>query len=532
MAFALTVSYERRTFRLALKRPVAVAKVKKTLVKAHLRDVGAEDLVLRGDGGDALDDGALLSADAHLVASVGGRAAPSAAPPSAAPPLAPRPAQPPTKRPTAAKPASKHNSFAAFRAARESAGDGPRRAPAPAPPPPPPPPPPPADAPFDRYYRVAHVFVFVRSAPRGDGDVVGRKNEDGLFRARAAGDDNWVEVDPRDLDEGKAPGFMMVHGASVGLGPLLERLEFPAFVDAVRKAKEKADAEKARVEGVVEQTFQAVLAQERQRGPVDAARAAQLREEVRKAVLQRYIATQMTDQHHRSTRHIGGADAATAACAESDAFVRDEDLVARLLSDGYAVVDGFLDPAACVAARREAETLDGRGLLEQTIQAMADTRDDRIKWVTSDGLRDWGCPVLARVAAFQRGLAAAINGTGRWRETLTVPESSMLACYGAGGRYKYHRDNSWHDGSPTNARALTAIAYLNPGWDVGRDGGALNIYDENEHTDNADRRTTAAVVAPEAGRVVVFDSFRGHEVCRAKRDRFALTFWVYADRKK
>ena len=72
--------------------------------------------------------------------------------------------------------------------------------------------------------------------------------------------------------------------------------------------------------------------------------------------------------------------------------------------------------------------------------------------------------------------------------------------------------------------------YLNPDWALGRDGGALRLYEERPSPDDEATRTLAAEVAPAEGRVVVFDSFRGHEVRRARRDRFALTFWVFADR--
>ena len=66
-----------------------------------------------------------------------------------------------------------------------------------------------------------------------------------------------------------------------------------------------------------------------------------------------------------------------------------------------------------------------------------------------------GCPTLAALARLQRGLAAAINADGRWRERLTVPAASMLACYGAGGRYKWHRDNHW-----TGARAARELSSM------------------------------------------------------------------------
>ena len=79
--------------------------------------------------------------------------------------------------------------------------------------------------------------------------------------------------------------------------------------------------------------------------------------------------------------------------------------------------------------------------MKPTLQALTGTRSDRVGWFGPTDLEN-GCPTLARLARLQRGVAAAINAEGRWRETLTVPASSMLSCYGAGGRYRKHTDNS------------------------------------------------------------------------------------------
>ena len=76
------------------------------------------------------------------------------------------------------------------------------------------------------------------------------------------------------------------------------------------------------------------------------------------------------------------------------------------------------------------------------------------------------------------------------------------------------------DGVCGYARALTCICYLNPDW-AAEDGGALRIYDESGGI---------VEVSPAAGRVVVFDSFLEHEVLEARRDRYALTFWIFAER--
>ena len=42
-------------------------------------------------------------------------------------------------------------------------------------------------------------------------------------------------------------------------------------------------------------------------------------------------------------------------------------------------------------------------------------------------------------------------------------------------------------------------------------------------------RRGPVTVAPEAGTVVVFDAFHGHEVLPSKRRRFALTLWLFAE---
>ena len=57
--------------------------------------------------------------------------------------------------------------------------------------------------------------------------------------------------------------------------------------------------------------------------------------------------------------------------------------------------------------------------------------------------------------------------------------------------------------------------------DAANDGGELRFYhgEGGSFTD----------IAPLGGRLVLFDSFSEHEVLPARRARFALTFWIFAD---
>ena len=354
-----------------------------------------------------------------------------------------------------------------------------------------------------QHYRVAYALVFVRAAPDASATVVSRRLQGDLVRATPAAD-NWVRVDG---------GFMMLE--KPGLGRLLEPLAADEFAAASAAADAQTAATRRETEVLVERACDAALAT-----AAPGADEGTLRARIRADVLRRTAAAEMTRTHHLASRAIVGAPAGSAACAEADAFVASSRLVDGLLAKGYVVVKDVLDADTARAARQEAESLGIQ--LKPTLQALTGTRSDRVGWFGAADLAANGAPTLARLARLQRGVAAAINADGRWHETLTVPASSMLSCYGAGARYRKHTDNSRGvDGVCGNARALTCICYLNPDW-AAEDGGALRIYDESGDS--------VGVVVPAAGRVVVFDSFLEHEVLEARRDRYALTFWVFAER--
>jgi len=112
----------------------------------------------------------------------------------------------------------------------------------------------------------------------------------------------------------------------------------------------------------------------------------------------------------------------------------------------------------------------------------------------------------------------------------------MVAVYAAGGRYKRHRDNSVLERkSPQNPRALTVIFYATPDdWRDDRDSGHLRFYSRDDGFVEdcglaGEEREPYVDVAPRPGRLVIFDSFFGHEVLKPSRDRSAITFWIYAD---
>ena len=118
----------------------------------------------------------------------------------------------------------------------------------------------------------------------------------------------------------------------------------------------------------------------------------------------------------------------------------------------------------------------------------------------------------------------------------------MFAAYECDGKSRYtpHRDNTRSPSTRQwlNDRVLTAIVYLNDGWQAGVDGGALRIHPHASGWDSIAPGDGPAVdYAPTAGTVAIFKSELVHQVLPSAparsggpSHRLAMTMWACARR--
>jgi SM-20-related protein len=91
-----------------------------------------------------------------------------------------------------------------------------------------------------------------------------------------------------------------------------------------------------------------------------------------------------------------------------------------------------------------------------------------------------------------------------------------FAIYPEGGFYKAHLDRH----SDTQERIITAILYLNDGWEKG-DGGELKLW-----TTPGDKVGAFELIEPRLGTLVIFRAGDfWHEVLPANRTRMSITGW-------
>ncbi|CAJ1388515.1 unnamed protein product [Effrenium voratum] len=109
---------------------------------------------------------------------------------------------------------------------------------------------------------------------------------------------------------------------------------------------------------------------------------------------------------------------------------------------------------------------------------------------------------------------------------LTERCDGMLSCYGPeNGGYSAHVDNADGDGQVAG-RVLTAILYLNAGWDR-QDAGELAIFHpEKGDIGDADVQGRWHMVHPEANTLVLLRADQTlHEVRSSRAERFAISVW-------
>ncbi|MCO6476373.1 MAG: 2OG-Fe(II) oxygenase [Phaeodactylibacter sp.] len=194
-----------------------------------------------------------------------------------------------------------------------------------------------------------------------------------------------------------------------------------------------------------------------------------------------------------------------------------EALITGLLTQGYAVADGFLSPPEALAildaSTRSFEhggfSIAGIGK-SQHYQLNRNIRGDHIKWLDHHNPPEACLPFFTRLQEmihyFNRNLYLGIRDM-----------ELHFAVYPEGAFYKRHLDVFRH----TKARKVSIICYLNANW-LAEDGGQLRLYLPGE--DGTERHED---ILPMAGRLVCFNSQSiEHEVLPARRRRYSITGWL------
>lgn len=178
----------------------------------------------------------------------------------------------------------------------------------------------------------------------------------------------------------------------------------------------------------------------------------------------------------------------------ADPFPRLTDDEVRAMGEGRVVVR-TVDVAVDVERARPHLRVAGVGK-----DRASGIRDDRIAWLED-------VPALVELDAWFRSGAAILSDALRMRLDRV---ETQIALYEAGG-YAPHRDTFAND----PARRITAILYLNPGWEPSW-GGELRAYEPDGVRD----------IAPRAGMFVLFSSpDLRHEVLPVRHERWAATGW-------
>ncbi len=197
------------------------------------------------------------------------------------------------------------------------------------------------------------------------------------------------------------------------------------------------------------------------------------------------------------------------------------EITEKIAQHGIAIIEQFLPASTVQALAAEISqlaplnTLKAAGTGRKNLALNPTLRGDLIHWLdeesASPAQQDYFNAMETLRLALNRQLYLGLFGL-----------ESHLALYTPGMVYKKHLDRfkGEHHGQPL--RQISAIVYLNTGWQE-TDGGHLRVYlndqpasDENPYID----------ISPTGGKAVFFlsDTFY-HEVLPAQQNRMSLTGW-------
>lgn len=188
-------------------------------------------------------------------------------------------------------------------------------------------------------------------------------------------------------------------------------------------------------------------------------------------------------------------------------------LIEHISTDGYHIIDNFLDEKLYQALRKQAQSLAENGLLrkakigqKQTKQRNEDIRTDEIFWLDE----------RSDEVAIQSYLDTINDLAKNFNQSLFLNLQEFethFAAYQPGTYYKKHVDQFAHNKS----RKISFVYYLNDSWQQ-EYGGELKLYSADDQLIHS--------VSPIANRFICFNSELAHEVCTTYHTRYSITGWM------
>mmetsp|Transcript_12600 Transcript_12600/g.20349 ORF Transcript_12600/g.20349 Transcript_12600/m.20349 type:complete len:580 (-) Transcript_12600:1060-2799(-) len=189
---------------------------------------------------------------------------------------------------------------------------------------------------------------------------------------------------------------------------------------------------------------------------------------------------------------------------------------------GFAYIDGLLGSDACSTLCSRVREIPP-GEFEQAKMGGdswikwkdGNYRGDKTTWISSvwDKENTMFSPLIKRLKQIRQQLQREFR--------LGDKTSIQLAQYPAdnGSGYTKHSDVSPHIKQDEEQRVITVLYYLNPGWQVEKNGGSLVMFKRDGTTEE---------ISPVADRVVLFRSNMEHQVRSSSgRARWAISCWFY-----
>jgi SM-20-related protein len=192
----------------------------------------------------------------------------------------------------------------------------------------------------------------------------------------------------------------------------------------------------------------------------------------------------------------------------------DFELITRnLCSEGFHIIDNFLDPILCQSLHTIAQEMHQQGFfrgakigLNQELQKNNAIRTDEIFWLDGDETN----PAIHAFLAQMHQLAQKLNQ----ELFLGLTEfETHFAVYQPGTYYKKHIDQF----TAQKTRKISCVYYLNKDWQA-EFGGELKLYNrEDQLIQN---------ILPQENRFICFNSELAHEVSLTHKLRYSIAGWL------